>query len=84
MAISLYYMDQKCEDLKKKLEAEGMQQLKELKNGPIFSEKELVALMQKGGDEFKAQMGRPMTYGEMREMYGWRLRFYKKLNNSFL
>ena len=84
MAISLYYMDQKCEDLKKKLEAEGMQQLKELKNGPIFSEKELVALMQKGGDEFKAQMGRPMTYGEMREMYGWRLRFYKKLNNFFL
>jgi len=26
--------------------------------------------MQKGGDEFKSQMGRPMTYGEMREMYG--------------
>ena len=60
-------MDQKCEDLKKKFEAEGM---KELKNGPIFTETELMALMQKGGEEFKAQMGRPMTYGEMREMYG--------------
>jgi len=62
--------DQKCEDLKKKLEAEGMQKVKELKNGPIFTEKELMALMQKGGEEFKAQMGRPMNYGEMREMYG--------------
>ena len=60
-------MDQKCEDLKKKLEAEGMEKLK---NGPIFTEKELMALMQKGGEEFKAQMGRPMNYGEMREMYG--------------
>ena len=29
-----------------------------------------MALMQKGGEEFKAQMGRPMNYGEMREMYG--------------
>ena len=67
MAISLYYMDQKCEVLKKKLEAEGMEQIKK---GLILTEKELMALMQKGGDEFKAQMGRPMTYGEMREMYG--------------
>jgi hypothetical protein len=70
VAIYLYYMDQKCEDLKKKLEANGLQQLKELKNGPNFTEKELMALMQKGGEEFKAQMGRQMTYGEMREMYG--------------
>ena len=80
-------MDQKCEDLKKKLEANGLQQLKELKNGPNFTEKELMALMQKGGDEFKAQMGRPMSYGEMREMYGWKLSvlliFYKKIEYLF-
>jgi hypothetical protein len=60
-------MDQKCEELKKKLEAECMEKLK---NGPILSEKEWLALLQKGGEEFKAQMGRPMTYGEIREIYG--------------
>ena len=27
-------------------------------------------LLQKGGDEFEKHMGRKMTYGEMREMYG--------------
>ena len=36
----------------------------------IYAMFALMALMQKGGDEFKAQMGRPMSYGEMREMYG--------------
>ena len=64
--------DQKCADLKQKLEADGMRQLKELqqKKGLIPPEKDLVNLMQKGADEFKAQTGRNMTYGEMREMYG--------------
>ena len=64
--------DQKCADLKKKLEADGMRQLKELqqKKGLIPPEKDLMDLMKKGADEFKAQAGRNMTYGEMREMYG--------------
>jgi hypothetical protein len=30
----------------------------------------LVNIMQKGADEFEQKMGRPMTYSEMREMYG--------------
>ena len=63
---------QTCADLKQKLEAEGMRQLKALqqKKGLIPPEKDLADLMQKGADEFKAQTGRNMTYGEMREMYG--------------
>jgi len=64
--------EQKCEELKKKLEAEGMDNLKALQKekGIIPPGADLVALMQKGADEFKEQMGRTMTYGEMREMYG--------------
>ena len=30
----------------------------------------LTNIMQNGADEFEKQMGRKMTYGEMREMYG--------------
>jgi hypothetical protein len=62
----------KCEALKKKLEAEGMKNLKELQKekGIIPPGQDLTALLQKGADEFKAVMGRNMTYGEMREMYG--------------
>jgi|LakMenEpi03Aug12_release.lakeMendotaPanAssembly.Ray.scaffolds.fasta_scaffold4426821_1 hypothetical protein len=65
-------VEQHCEELKKKLEKEGEQKLKALqqKTGLIPPEKELVALIQAGADTFKAQMGRNMTYGEMREMYG--------------
>ena len=32
--------------------------------------KEIVNDMKKGGDEFEQQMGRKMTYSEMRQMYG--------------
>ena len=61
------------EELMKKLEAEGMLKVKELQKkeaGLILPEKELMAIMQKGADEFKEKVGRTMTYGEMREMYG--------------
>jgi len=30
----------------------------------------LVNIMQKGAEEFEQKVGRPMTYSEMREMYG--------------
>lgn len=64
--------EQKCEELKKKIEAEGMANLKALQKekGIIPPGDDLVSLMQKGADEFKEKMGRNMTYGEMREMYG--------------
>ncbi len=64
--------EKKCEELKQKLEKEGMENLKQLQQekGIIQPEKELSALIQKGADEFKQMMGRNMTYGEMRDMYG--------------
>ena len=30
----------------------------------------LISIMQSGANEFKEKMGRPMTYSEMRAMYG--------------
>jgi hypothetical protein len=64
--------EKKCEELKQKLEKEGMENLKQLQQakGLIPPEKDLSALLQKGADEFKNVMGRNMTYGEMRDMYG--------------
>jgi len=65
--------EKKCEELKQKLEKQGMEELKKLQQTTkqiIPPEQALTALLQKGADEFKEVMGRNMTYGEMREMYG--------------
>ena len=55
-----------------KLEKEGMEDIKELqkKEGMIPTEQSLTNLLQKGADEFEKEIGRKMSYGEMREMYG--------------
>ena len=52
--------DEKYKELMAKLE-----KVKELKNNLLLSEKELLAIMQKGADTFKKETGRPMTYCEM-------------------
>ena len=64
--------EKKCEELKQKIEKEGMQDLKALQKekGLIPPEQDLTALLQKGADEFFKVMGRNMTYGEMRDTYG--------------
>ena len=64
--------EKKGEDLKKKLEADGLTQLKALQKekGLIPPADDLSAIMQAGADKFKAEMGRNMSYGEMRDMYG--------------
>ncbi len=62
---------EKCELLKRELEKEGMQQVRALKaKSDAVNEQSLAAIIQTGADKFQAQTGRPMTYGEMREMYG--------------
>ena len=55
-----------------KLEKEGMENVKTLqkKEGIIPTEQSLTNLLQKGADKFEKEMGRKMTYSEMREMYG--------------
>jgi len=64
--------DKKLEKVMNKLEKEGMEKVKTLqkKEGLILTEQSLINLMQKGADEFEKEMGRPMNYGEMRDMYG--------------
>lgn len=61
------------ETLKKTLEKDGLAHVKALqqKTGSILlPEKELLGIMKNGADTFKAQVGRNMSYSEMREMYG--------------
>jgi hypothetical protein len=52
------------------LEKQGEADVKNLITTSLPSEQTLLDLLQKGGDEFEKHMGRKMTYGEMREMYG--------------
>ena len=63
----------KLQSVMKDLEKQGEADVKKLQteyNAIIPPQQTLMDLLQKGGDEFERQMGRKMTYGEMREMYG--------------
>ena len=64
--------EKKLTDLMKKLEKEGMEKLQKLqKTASIVPPKKgLMNIMQSGANEFEKTMGRPMSYGEMRDMYG--------------
>jgi hypothetical protein len=52
------------------LEKQGETDVKNLSTTSLPVEQTLMGLLQKGANEFEQQMGRKMTYGEMREMYG--------------
>jgi hypothetical protein len=56
----------------KTLEVKGEQQVKNLvSTGNIEEDKnKLINIIKEGGKEFEQKMGRPMTYAEMRDMYG--------------
>jgi hypothetical protein len=63
----------KLQSVMNALEKQGEADVKKLQteyNAIIPPQQTLMDLLQKGGDEFEKQMGRKMTYGEMREMYG--------------
>ena len=63
----------KLQSVMNALEKQGEADVKKLQtayNAIIPPQQTLMDLLQKGGDEFERQMGRKMTYGEMREMYG--------------
>lgn len=63
----------KLQSVMNSLEKQGEADVKKLQteyNAIIPPQQTLMDLLQKGGDEFERQMGRKMTYGEMREMYG--------------
>ena len=50
-------------------DALGMNTLNAISNGTI-KENAIVNILQQGANEFEKEMGRKMTYSEMREMYG--------------
>jgi hypothetical protein len=64
-------MDEK--ELKNKLEKDGEKKSKELiKQDTKIDDnlKKAFDIVKAGADEFKEKTGRPMTYSEMRELYG--------------
>jgi hypothetical protein len=64
-------MDEK--ELKNKLEKDGEKKAKELiKQDTKIDDnlKKAFDIVKAGADEFKEKTGRPMTYSEMRELYG--------------
>jgi hypothetical protein len=57
--------------IKKEIESKTEKQLKScITNNTQQTINNLQNVMQKGADEFEQKMGRPMTYSEMRSMYG--------------
>jgi len=56
-------------ELEKKAEIQVAQLASNADQGSDFGEK-LISIMSSGAKEFKEKTGRPMTYGEMRAMYG--------------
>ena len=56
--------------LKEKLEKEGEQKVVKALKDPAANATTFLNIVKEGADEFQQKTGRPMTYGEMREMYG--------------
>lgn len=52
------------------LEQEGERKVAELIKTNNVSEETLMAIINEGNDAFKSAHGRPMTYSEMRSLYG--------------
>ncbi len=55
---------------KKKMEAEGMKKVEELKKAKNVTQESVLKIVADGCDQFEKENGRPMTYSEMRAMYG--------------
>jgi basic membrane lipoprotein Med (substrate-binding protein (PBP1-ABC) superfamily) len=54
----------------KNQEIKGEKKAVEIMNNGNITEKSITDMLQQGSDEFKKETGRPMTYSEMRSMYG--------------
>jgi hypothetical protein len=72
--------ESETKELMARLEKEGIEKMKKLNAEiphcggiPLLSDKDIdkvTDFMKEGGKEFQKKTGRPMTYGEMREVYG--------------
>jgi|LakMenE18May11ns_1017448.scaffolds.fasta_scaffold6692874_1 hypothetical protein len=61
---------QDIDNLKKKLEEQASVKVKKLSSTNTITLDNLSKIMEAGSKEFTEKTGRPMTYSEMREMYG--------------
>ena len=59
-------LNQIMDNISNNVNPKTMQEGIQLLNKP----NELIARLQSGADQFQAQTGRPMTYSEMRQMFG--------------
>ena len=59
------------DELIKRLEKEGAKKVQDtLKSNQPITANTFLDIINDGAKEFQEKMGRPMTYAEMREMYG--------------
>jgi hypothetical protein len=56
--------------IKNKLEMEGIKKSKIMYATDTINEKNITDALASGAKQFEQQTGRPMTYSEMREMFG--------------
>jgi hypothetical protein len=57
-------------ELKDKLEKEGEIKTVKALSDPSSNANTFLNIIKEGAKEFEQKTGRPMTYGEMRDMYG--------------
>ena len=55
---------------KKQMEQDGMKKVEELKKSNNLTQETVLKVVTDGCDQFEKEHGRPMTYSEMRAMYG--------------
>lgn len=55
---------------KKRMEQAGMKKTEELKKSNNLTQETALKVVSDGCDQFEKEHGRPMTYSEMRAMYG--------------
>lgn len=55
---------------KKQMEQDGMKKVEELKKSNNLTQETVLKIVTDGCDQFEKEHGRPMTYSEMRAMYG--------------
>jgi hypothetical protein len=61
---------EKNDRIMKKLEEEGEKVAKQFITGKLYDINTLTSFMNDGSKRFQETVGRPMTYGEMRAMWG--------------
>jgi hypothetical protein len=55
---------------KKQIEEDGMKKVEELKKTNNLTQETVLKIVTDGVEQFEKKHGRPMTYSEMRAMYG--------------